>query len=84
MKYVRKYLVEKQMIRVALLLMVISLALFAMNRSVFWLFFIIPFFPLAMGSFQPSISSLIANKAGKEVGKVMRYNTSVVSVASII
>ncbi len=83
-KYVRRYLVEKQMIRVALFLMIISLTLFAMNRSVFWLFFIIPLFPLAMGSFQPSISSLIADKAGKEVGKVMGYNTSIVSVASII
>ncbi len=83
-KYVRAYFTEKQMIRIALCLMVVSLALFAMNRSVFWLFFIIPLFPLAMGSFQPSISSLIANKAGKEVGKVMGYNTSIVSVASII
>lgn len=83
-KYVRAYFTEKQMIRIALCLMVVSLALFAMNRSVFWLFFIIPLFPLAMGSFQPSISSLIANKAGKEVGKVMGYNTSIVSIASII
>lgn len=83
-KYVRAYFTEKQMIRVALFLMVVSLSLFAMNRSVFWLFWIIPLFPLAMGSFQPSISSLIANKAGKEVGKVMGYNTSIVSVASII
>jgi predicted MFS family arabinose efflux permease len=83
-RYVRKYFHEKQMIRIALFLMVISLTLFAMNRSVFWLFFIIPLFPLAMGSFQPSISSLIANKAGNEVGKVMGYNTSIVSIASII
>ncbi len=83
-KYVRKYLNEKQMIRVALFLMAVSLMLFAMNRSVFWLFFIIPLFPLAMWSFQPSISSLIANKAGKEVGKVMGYNTSIISIASII
>ena len=83
-KYVRKYFSEKQMIRIALFLMVVSLVLFAMNRSVFWLFFIIPLFPLAMGSFQPSISSLIASKAGKEVGKVMGYNTSIVSIASII
>jgi MFS family permease len=37
-----------------------------------------------MGSFQPSISSLIASKAGKEVGKVMGYNTSIVSIASVI
>ncbi len=83
-KYVRRYLAERQMIQVALFLMAVSLTLFAMNRSVFWLFFIIPLFPLAMGSFQPSISSLIASKAGKEVGKVMGYNTSIVSIASII
>lgn len=83
-KYVRRYFVEKQMIQIALALMVLSLLLFAINRSVFWLFFIIPLFPLAMGSFQPSISSLIANKSGKEVGKVMGYNTSVVSIANIM
>ena len=70
-KYVRRYFTERQMIQIALFLMVVSLTLFAMNRSAFWLFFIIPLFPLAMGSFQPSISSLIASKAGKEVGKVM-------------
>ena len=84
MKYVRRYFAERQMIQIALFLMVVSLTLFAMNRSAFWLFFIIPLFPLAMGSFQPSISSLIASKAGKEVGKVMGYNTSIVSIASII
>ena len=83
-KYVRRYFAERQMIQIALFLMVVSLTLFAMNRSAFWLFFIIPLFPLAMGSFQPSISSLIASKAGKEVGKVMGYNTSIVSIASII
>jgi MFS transporter, DHA1 family, tetracycline resistance protein len=83
-RFVRKYLDEKQMIRVALFLMMISLGLFAMNQSVFWLFFIIPLFPIAMGSFQPSIGSMMANKAGKEVGKVMGYNTSIVSIASII
>ena len=83
-KYVRRYFTERQMIQIALFLMVVSLTLFAMNRSAFWLFFIIPLFPLAMGSFQPSISSLIASKAGKEVGKVMGYNTSIVSIASII
>ncbi len=72
------------MIQIALALMVVSLFLFAINRNVFWLYFIIPLFPLAMGSFQPSISSLIANKSGKEVGKVMGYNTSVVSIANIM
>jgi MFS family permease len=36
-----------------------------------------------MGTFGPAINSLIAGKAGKEVGKVMWYNTSVISMASI-
>lgn len=72
------------MIHIALFLMFISLGLFAMNKSPFWLFWIIPLFPLAMGSFGPSVSSLMAAKAGKEVGKVMGYNTSVTSIGQMI
>ncbi len=83
-KYVRRIWDEKQMIQIAMGIMAISLALFAWNTSPFWLFFIIPLFPLAMGSFQPSLGSLMASKAGKEVGKVMWYNTSVMSVGNII
>lgn len=84
MKYVRRYLTEVEMIRWALLMMTISLALFAMNRSPVLVYAIVALFPLAMGTFQPGINSLIASKAGKEVGKVMGYNTSVTSIAGII
>ncbi|MBX9809075.1 MFS transporter [Candidatus Gracilibacteria bacterium] len=83
-KYVRKYLPEIQMIRVSLLLMSISILLFALNRNTYFIFFIISIFPIAMGTFQPAINSIIAEKAGKEVGKIMGYNTSVISIAGII
>lgn len=84
MKYVRAFFSEIEMVRWALLLMMISLALFAINRSSTLVYFIVALFPLAMGTFQPGINSLIASKAGKEVGKVMGYNTSVTSIAGII
>ncbi len=37
-----------------------------------------------MGSFQPGVSALMAKNAGKEVGKVMGYNTSIQSVGQIL
>lgn len=82
-RYVRKYLDEKKMIYVAFILLAIGFCGFSLNTSPIWLFFWIAFFPLGMGSFQPSVSSLIANKAGKQVGKVMGYNTSIQSIGQI-
>jgi MFS family permease len=72
------------MIQVALAIMTISILCFALNRNTYLLFLIIAFFPISMGTFQPAINSIIAGKAGKEVGKVMGYNTSVISIAGII
>lgn len=83
-KYVRKYLTENQMIQSSLLIMIISILLFAVNRNMYLLFPIIAFFPVAMWTFQPAINSLIAGKAWKEVWKIMWYNTSVISIAGII
>jgi predicted MFS family arabinose efflux permease len=83
-KYVRKYLTENQMIQSSLLIMIISILLFAVNRNMYLLFPIIAFFPVAMWTFQPAINSLIAGKAWKEVWKIMWYNTSAISIAGII
>lgn len=55
------------MIQLALVFMLVSITLFAVNRNVYFLFPIIALFPIAMGTFQPAINSLIAGKAGKEV-----------------
>lgn len=62
-KYVRQYLTEIEMIQVAIGLMFVSLFLFAVNRDVGFLYPIIALFPIAMGTFQPAINSLIAGKA---------------------
>ncbi len=83
-KYVRKYLSEVRMIQLALTLMTISIFLFAINRDMYLLLIIIAVFPIAMWTFQPAINSLIAGRAGKEVGKIMGYNTSAISIAGII
>lgn len=83
-KYVRKYFTEIRMIQISLTVMAMSILFFAINRDVYMLFPIIALFPIAMGTFQPAINSLIAGKAGKEVGKVMGYNTSVISIAGIV
>jgi DHA1 family tetracycline resistance protein-like MFS transporter len=62
-KYVRRYLTEIQMIQTAVGLMFVSLFLFAVNRDIYLLYPIIALFPIAMGTFQPAINSLIAEKA---------------------
>jgi predicted MFS family arabinose efflux permease len=54
-QYVRKIWKEIELIRLSLLLMAISLFIFAWNTSPVILFLIIPLFPLAMGTFQPSV-----------------------------
>lgn len=82
-KFIRKVFDEVAMIRLAFSVLAVAFVGFAMNSSPVWLFFWIAFFPLGMGSFQPSVMSLIANKAGKEVGKVMGYNTSIQSIWQI-
>ncbi len=83
-RYVRAYLTDTQMLQASLALIGVTMFLFAMNRDVVLLYAIIALFPIGMGSFQPAINSLVASKAGKEVGKVMGYNTSVISIANII
>lgn len=83
-KYVRRYLHEVMMISFAFILLVFSFIGLALNMSPIWLFFWVALFPIGMGSFQPSISSLLAKQAGKEVGKVMGYNTSMQSVGQIL
>lgn len=83
-RYVRAYMTDIAMLQAALALIAVSLFLFAVNRDVVLLYMIVALFPIGMGSFQPSINSLVAGAAGKEVGKVMGYNTSVLSIANII
>lgn len=83
-KYVRRYFSEIRMIQLSLIIMTLSILLFALNRNMYFLLPIIALFPIAMWTFQPAINSLIASKAWKEVGKVMGYNTSVISIAWII
>lgn len=83
-KYVRKYLDEVEMIRLAFFILAFGFIGFSLNMSPYFLFFWIALFPLGMGSFQPSVGSLIAQNAGNEVGKVMGYNTSIQSIGQII
>lgn len=83
-KYVRKHLNEISMIHFAFFLLLIGFIGFSLNQSPIWLFFWVAVFPLGMWSFQPSLGSLLAKNAGKEVGKAMGYNTSMQSVGNII
>lgn len=83
-KYVRGWFSEIKMIHISLGLMSLSILFFALNRNIYLLYFINSIFPIAMWTFQPAINSIIAEKAGKEVGKIMGYNTSVISIAGII
>ena len=71
------------MIRIAVFLLFFAFIGFALNTSPYVLFFWVALFPLGMGSFQPGVGSLMAKNAGKEVGKVMGYNTSIQSIGQI-
>lgn len=51
------------MLQMALAVVGIALFLFAVNRNVLFLYIIIALFPIGMGSFQPSINSLVSNSA---------------------
>lgn len=55
------------MIRLAFFILMIGFFGFALNNDPYVLFFWIALFPIGMGAFNPSIGSLIAQKAGKEV-----------------
>lgn len=83
-KYVRKHFNEVTMLHISFVLLIISFIGFSFNQSPVWLFFWVALFPLGMGSFNPSMGSLLAKRAGKEVGKVMGYNTSIQSIGQII
>lgn len=83
-RYIRAYLDELMMIRIAFGLLSFWFVGFALNTSPSVLFFWIALFPIGMGSFQPGVSALMAKNAGKEVGKVMGYNTSIQSVGQIL
>lgn len=83
-RYVRKYLDEVSMVRFAFLILLFGFIGFSLNTSPHWLYFWVIFFPLGMGSFHPSVSSLLGRKAGNEVGKVMGYNTSIASIGQIV
>lgn len=83
-RYVRVYFDEVSMIQIALAILMIAFAGFAMNQSPIFLFAWIVLFPIGMGSFRPSVGSLLARNAGKEVGKVMGYSTSIESIGQII
>jgi MFS family permease len=82
-RYIRAHLDEQQMLFFAFGLLTMSFIGFAWTSSVLWLIFWIAFFPIGMGSFNPSIGSLLSKNAGKEVGKVMGYNTSIQSIGQI-
>jgi MFS family permease len=83
-KFVRKIFDEVAMIHIAFIILIFSFLGFSLNTSSSWLYFWVIFFPLGMGSFHPSVGSLLWARAGNEVGRVMWYNTSVASIGQII
>ena len=83
-RYVRAYLDEYKMLRLAYVILAFGFVGFAWNQSPYWLFFWVGLFPLGMWSFRPSLGALLAKSAGREMGKVMGYNTSIESIWQII
>ncbi len=83
-RYIRLYFNEIRMIQFAFAMLLIGFLLFSLNSNPWFLLGIIPFFPIGMGSFNPSVSALLSMKAWKDVGKVMWYNTSAMSIGWVI
>lgn len=82
-KYVRARFSEISMIHLGLGILALSFVLYAYNASSFWLWFILPLFPLGMGAIQPSISSLVARDAKQSAGKYLGMNNSYMSLGNI-
>jgi MFS family permease len=83
-KHIRKHFHEERMIQIAFVLLTIGFVGFSLNMNPVYIYGWLILFPLGMGSFQPGIGSLLSNRAGKEVGKVMGYNTSIQSIGQIL
>ncbi len=83
-KYIRNIFDEKGMIIFWLSSLAITFTLFAVNPFFFGIFFIIWFFPLGQGSINPAVGSLHAHYAGKEVGKALGTNASMMSLGNIV
>lgn len=83
-KYIRKIFDEKGMIIFGLLCLSISFVLFSGNPYVLAIFPILMFFPVGYGSVNPAIGSLHAHYAGREVGKALGTNASMISLGNII
>jgi MFS transporter, DHA1 family, tetracycline resistance protein len=83
-RFVRKWLIETQMMKLWLFLVTIGLILYAWNPYPMWIFIIVILFPLGMGSFNPSVAALLSKDAGKHAGRVMGLNTSMAGVGGII
>lgn len=82
-KYIRRVLDERGMILFWFTILAISFALFSINPFFIGIFVIVACFPLGNGSINPAISSLHAHYAGKEVGKALGTNASMMSLWSI-
>jgi MFS family permease len=80
---VRKFFTEKNMILFWLTCLGISFFLFGQNNFLAAVFFIIPFFPIGYGSINPAIWALLAKLHSKNIGAIMGYNTSSVSLGNI-
>jgi hypothetical protein len=63
--HIRKYLNEKAMIVAGSFILVIVCTVFALVYNPFYIWFVLPFFPLGFGSIQPALGSMVAKEGGK-------------------
>lgn len=83
-RFVRKWLIETQMMKLWLFLVTLGLTLYAWNPYPILIFIIVILFPLGMGSFGPSVAALLSKDAGKHAGRVMGLNTSMAGIGGIV
>ncbi len=83
-KYVRRIFSDGSMMIFGITLLAVCIYLFGTNRDPIFLYPIVMLIPVGMGSFNPSLMSLLGQNSEKHVGKVMGINSSVVGIGGII
>ena len=76
-KYVRKYLSDRQMMLFGIWVLMVFVFLFWINRDPLILYLIVVFLPIWMWSFNPSLSSLLSQSSPWHIGKIMWINASI-------
>lgn len=83
-KFVRKYLIEKQMLIFGFIILAISFVLMSVNNYFYAIFFIIFMFPVWYGTINPATSSMLSKLSPTNIGKTLWINSSMMSIWNVL